>query len=266
MTKVGIIAGRGEIPLLAKRKLDQEGKEYFIIALAKTVAEFLEPKCGVLPVYSPLQVGKVIKALKKEGVCDVIFAGKVDKDVLLDKIRFDATLLKMILKVKDFKDDTVMGAIREEFEANGLNILKQTEFLKEYLAPKGLISKRKPDKEEQADIEFGFPMAKKIGELDIGQTIIVRKRAVMAVEALEGTDLAVERGCKLARRKGVVVKIKRPFQDDRFDIPTVGVDTLKQIADNKGSVLAVEAGHTFIVDIEGCKTYADAHGISLVGV
>ncbi|GAB1536698.1 UDP-2,3-diacylglucosamine diphosphatase LpxI [Geovibrio sp. ADMFC3] len=266
MNKVGLIAGRGEIPLLVKRELEAAGKEHIVIALAEGVADFLRPYCGDLPVFSPLQVGKVIKTLKKEKVTDVVFAGKVDKDVLLGRLRFDATLFKLIFKLKDFRDDTVMGAIREEFEANGINVLKQTEILSRFLAPKGQISSRVPDKEEQDDIDFGFPIAKKIGELDIGQTIIVRKRAVMAVEALEGTDKAIERGCGLAKSKAVVIKIKRPFQDDRFDIPTVGVDTLKQIADNKGTVLAVEAGSTFIVDYDGCRAFADSKGISFLGI
>lgn len=266
MSKIGLIAGRGEIPLLVKRELEAAGREHMVIALADGVAEFLRPYCGVLPVFSPLQVGKVIKTLRKAGVTDVVFAGKVDKDVLLGRLRFDATLFKLIFKVRDFRDDTVMGAIREEFEANGINIMKQTEVLSRFLAPKGQISSRQPDKEEQADIEFGFAIAKKIGELDIGQTIIVRKRAVMAVEALEGTDAAIERGCKLAKSKAVIIKVKRPFQDDRFDIPTVGIDTLKQIADNKGTVLAVEAGSTFIVDYDGCKEFADSNGISFLGI
>lgn len=254
------------MPLLARREFVRNGKDFYMLALSADVAKYLESECGKLPIYSPLQVGKIIKTLKREGVTDVFFAGKVDKNVLFGKLCFDTTLFKLMFKVKDYKDDTIMGAVREEFEANGINVLKQTEVLSGFLAPKGQISSRTPDKEEEEDIAFGFPMAKKIGELDIGQTIVVRKRAVMAVEALEGTDLAIVRGCQLAQEKGVVIKIKRPFQDDRFDIPVVGVDTLKQIADNKGTVLAVESGSTFIVDYEGCQKFADANGIAFLGI
>lgn len=254
------------MPLLVRRELVRSGKEFFMIALSDKVASYLEPECGKLPVFSPIQVGKVIKTLKQENVTEAVFAGKVDKSVLFGRLCFDTTLFKLLFKVKDYKDDTLMGAVRDEFETNGISVLKQTDVLSGFLAPKGQISSRKPDKEEETDIEFGFSMAKKIGELDIGQTIVVRKRAVMAVEALEGTDEAIIRGCRLAQEKGVVIKIKRPFQDDRFDIPVVGVDTLKQIADNKGSVLAVEAGSTFIVDYEGCKSFADTHGIAFLGI
>jgi DUF1009 family protein len=265
LKKAGIIAGRGQMPLLVKRELETLGYETFVISLSEEISDKFAAENVASVCIPPVQVGKIIKTLLDENAMDVVFAGKVDKSVLLEKLRFDPTLVKLLFKVKDYRDDTLMNAVRDEFLRRGMNILRQPDILGRYLAPKGLIGSRKPTRQEEADIAFGLEMAKKIGELDIGQTVVVRKRAVMSVEAIEGTDEAVRRGCLLAKEGAVVVKAKRPYQDDRFDIPTVGVDTLKQIADNSGSVLAVEAGSTFVVDMAKCREYADSRGICFIG-
>ncbi|WP_022851924.1 LpxI family protein [Limisalsivibrio acetivorans] len=261
---IGVVAGNGDMPRLVAESVRESGKSPVCIALSSSIAESLAGCCDDVTEIPPVQVGKIIKTLVGKGVRDVVFAGKVEKSILFEKIRFDSTAIKMLLTLPDRRDDTIMNGIRREFEKKGLRILKQTEVLKNYLVPEGTLTKRQPTKDEMKDIAFGFTMAKKIGELDIGQTIVVRNRAVVAVEAIEGTDRAVQRGCSLAGEGGVVVKVKRPGQDERFDIPTVGVDTLRHIADNNGAVLAIEAEKTFVVNLEECIRFADGAGIAFV--
>lgn len=259
--KIGLVAGNGNITTRAAEIITNNGHDLIIVALSSEIKNNLSKYSNEISVISPLKVGGIIKYLKKLGAEGVIFIGKVDKTLIFKRPGFDMTSLKLYRKVKSKKDDTIMHAIGAEFEENGLKVLSQTEYLEPILAPLGVYSKRKPDDLVMGDVVFGFEMAKAIGALDIGQTVVVRDKAVMAVEAIEGTDAAIERGCTLAGKEAVIVKVYRSTQDDRFDIPTVGVDTLRKIVDNNGTALAVESGKTFIVDFEDCVEYADKNNL-----
>lgn len=259
--KVGLIAGYGKLSLITAKILSEKGYDVVIIALSESVSENLSPYNSKIYTVSVTQIRKILKILKDEGIKNVLFAGKITKELIYSNLKFDMLAVKTLLNLKDRKDDTIMLAVVELLKNEGIEVLKQTDILKGLLAEKGVFSKKKPDKKQSEDIQFGLISAIELGRLDIGQTVVVKNKAVMAVEAIEGTDAAIERGCRLARGKAVVVKTAKPRQDERFDVPTVGVDTLKKIADNNGSVLAVEAGETFVVGFEECVKFADQHGL-----
>lgn len=265
--KTGIIAGYGVLPTIAAKNLLSKGYDIFVVALDEAVTESFAdlPDIEVTKI-SVTQVGKIIKTLKKNNIDRVLFAGKVNKTLIFSSLKFDLTAVKILASLKNRKDDTVMDAICDELAKNGISIMPQTEALDCLYLKKGVYSKKKPTKEQMDDVMFGYGAAKELGRLDVGQTVVVKDMAVMALEAIEGTDKAVERGCALAGKGGVVVKCAKPSQDLRFDIPTVGVDTLRKLSDNKGAVLAVEADSTFVVDLEACVRYADSNNLIFLAV
>jgi len=260
--KTALIAGYGVIPLIAAENLIKMGDNLLVIPLYEEVtADFSSLENAEIKQFSVTQVGKIIKTMRSAGVQRVLFAGKVNKSLLFSDIKFDITAVKLLASTINRKDDTLMQAVCEEMEANGIEVMKQSDVLKEMFLESGVYSKKKPSKDHLADIDFGMEIAKELGRLDIGQTVVVKDKAVMALEAIEGTDEAVKRGCQLAKKDAVVVKCSKPSQDERFDIPTVGVDTLMNLSDNNGRVLAVEAGKTFVVDKQACIKFADEHKI-----
>lgn len=264
--KIAILAGYGKLPLFAVESLQQANKEFIVIAFSEEFNQNLEDDGIVVYNLSVGQVGKILDILKSENVTDVVFAGKVNKSLLYNNLKLDMKAVKILFSLKDRKDDTIMRAVIDELNKIGINVLKQTDVLKNLLAEEDISIGKSLSSKEREDVEFGFKVAKELGRLDIGQTVVIKNKAVMALEAIEGTDAAIERGLKLAKKGGVVVKVAKPHQDERFDVPTVGVDTLKKIADNKGRLLAVEAGKTFIVDKKECEDFAKKNRITLISV
>ncbi|UOD35024.1 UDP-2,3-diacylglucosamine diphosphatase LpxI [Deferribacteraceae bacterium V6Fe1] len=264
--KIALLAGYGKLPVFAVRSLQEANKEFIVVTFSEEFNQSIETNGIVVYSLSVGQVGKILDVLKKESVTDVIFAGKVNKSLLYNNLKLDMKAVKILFSLKDRKDDTIMNAVIDELSKMGINVLKQTDVLKSLLAEENIIIGKSPTNKEKEDIEFGFKIAKELGRLDIGQTVVVKNKAVMALEAIEGTDAAIERGLQLAKKGGIVVKVAKPDQDERFDVPTVGVDTLKKIADNKGRLLAVEAGKTFIVDKKECENFAKKNGITLISV
>lgn len=265
--RTGIIAGYGVLPRIAVNNLLSKGHDLFVVALDEAVTESFSdmPDLDVMKI-SVTQVGKIIKTLKKKDVDRVLFAGKVNKTLIFSSLKFDLTAVRLLASLRNRKDDTLMDAVCDELGRNGISILPQTEALDCLYLQKGVYSKKKPTKEQLDDVDFGYNTAKELGRLDIGQTVVVKELAVMALEAIEGTDKAVQRGCALAGKGAVIVKCAKPSQDLRFDIPTVGVDTLRNISDNNGAVLAVEADRTFVVDLEACIRFADERNLVFLAV
>lgn len=261
--KIALLAGYGKLPWYAFENIKNMEVDYIVIALSEE-SDGVFDGCKKLYHFSVGQVGKIIKTLKKEFVTHVVFAGKVNKSLLYNNLKLDLKALKLLLNLKDRKDDTIMLAVVKELQDNGIDVLKQTEVLQNLLVPAGVVAGKNPDKSVMKDIEFGFDIAKELGRLDIGQTVVVRNKAVMAVEAIEGTDKTIERGLSLAKKGGVVVKVSKPDQDERFDVPTVGVDTLEKIANNGGQCLAIEAEKTFVVDFEKFKEFADKNRLTII--
>lgn len=263
--RFAIIAGAGEIPAILARAAKSKGASFISIALTEAAMAPLDELSDGIYRLSIGQVGKIIKTIKKEGIDKVIFIGKVRKDLLFEKIRFDLKALKVLKGLNNRNDDTIMLAIVKVLADEGIEVLDQTIYLKNLMPGEGVLTRRKPKKGEWEDIRYGMEMAKRSASLDIGQTVVVKDKAIMAVEAIEGTDQAIIRGGKLARKGGAIVtKVAKPKQDPRFDVPTVGITTLRSMIEGGAKVLAIEAGRTLVVEREKLVKEADAAGISIV--
>jgi DUF1009 family protein len=266
MNKIGLIAGNGTFPIVFARAAKQKGMQIIAVAhegetspeLAQWVDAIFWIKVG--------QLGKLIKIFKEQGVADVLMAGGIKKTHLfsgaLPDMRGIALLARMIHK----KDDSLLRAVADELESEGITVRESTLYLDNILALPGVLTKRKPSKDEQQDIKFGWHMAKEIGRLDIGQTVVVKDQAVLAVEAIEGTDEAIRRGGRLCGQGAVIVKICKPQQDLRFDLPAVGTQTIKTMREVNASCLAVEAGKTIILEKDAVIAEAEQAGIAIVAV
>ena len=267
MKTVGIIAGNGRFPLLAAEEARREG--YRVVAalvekeadpsLAKMTDASLWVKVGELK--------KLSKFFSSEGVHEAIMAGKIEKVRLLqENVRPDFEMVKVLMKTRDFKDDSLLKGIADYLHEEGIDLMDSTFFVRDALPGPGVLGKKKPSPEIREDLEFGFQMAKSIAGLDIGQTVIVKKKAVLAVEAIEGTDLAIRRGGELAKGQVTVVKVAKPNQDMRFDVPAVGMRTLKALMDVHAKAFGFEAGKTIFLDREEFLKTANAKGIAVVGL
>jgi hypothetical protein len=194
------------------------------------------------------QLGKIIRIFKDAGVRRAVMAGGITRGRLFREFRPDFRALSVVRRAGAGKDDRLLRAVADELEAEGITVAPSTLFLDDLLAPAGQISRRVPSREELQDIEFGWRVAREIGRLDIGQCVVVRRQVVAALEAIEGTDEAIRRGGALAGPGAVVVKVSKPGQDLRFDVPAVGLDTIGVMREVKAAALAVEAGKTLIFD------------------
>ncbi len=210
------------------------------------------------------QMGKLVKAFRKSGVKKAVMAGSIDKSRMFDNLRPDLKGLAIISKLAVLHDDDLLGAFADGLAKNGVEIISSTAYLPELLAPVGCFTRRKPKKAEKDDIDFGWNVAKELGRLDIGQSVVVRKKTVLALEAIDGTNATILRGGRIAREKAVVVKVSKPQQDLRFDVPSVGFETVNVMSEVKASVLAIEAGKTLIFDKQEMISYADKHGITII--
>lgn len=266
MPQLGMIAGAGELPEIIARQAYQQGQPIPTVALSARVAAQLAPYCPCLVQYSPGQLTKIIRALQQQDVQQVVVIGKVSKQLLFSSPRLDLRTLRVLSKAADYRDMTLLHAFLGELAREGLEVVEQTRLLRHLLAPEGVLGGRQPSTREWDDIGYGFVQAKRLAAMDIGQTIVVRRRTVLAVEAVEGTDAAIQRGCGLGRRGAVVVKVSRPQQDLRFDVPTVGPQTLQELIAGRATVLAVEMGATLMIRLPELIATATAHRLALVGV
>ncbi len=263
---IGVIAGEGSLPILLAHEAKRMGYRVVFVALEPLQQATPEGVDQVERVNIG-RFGKLLKVLKRAKATEVVMAGKVPKTLMYHaSILPDAKALKLLMSLRDRKDDTIMNVVTKALQSEGFRVRNTTDFARALLLPKGVHTKWKPTKEERKDISFGLRIAKEIGRLDIGQTVVVKARAVMAVEAIEGTDEAILRGGKLAGEGAVVVKTSKPQQDFRFDVPAVGLRTLKSMYRVKARVLAVEAGTTIAVDLKEMLSYANKKGICIIGV
>ena len=269
MKKIGLLAGVGNLPVEYARKMKDSGSSVITIALVPKVSEEL-PAISESYVEIPVgKVGKILDHLRKSGVEDIVMLGKINKDLIMaGNFVPDFKGIALLAKVKDYKDDTLLQACVDELAKEGFHTLSQMEALKQLLAEPGQYSKRAPSERELQDMDFGLEMAMAIGGLDIGQTVVVKDRAVMAVEAIEGTDVCIMRGGNLAHSLGeggaVVAKAAKPQQDHRYDVPTVGPDTILMMAQAGATALVMEAGKTFLFDEKRTVALADEKGIAIV--
>ncbi len=263
---IGVIAGGGQLPLLFAKAASQGGLEVYAAAhegetdreLVNLVSKLQWVKLG--------QLGRIIKFFKQQGVEKTVMVGSITKTNIFRDIRPDLKGLGLWNKIDVKQDDAILRAVAEGLAKEGIEVMASTRYLPELLFPKGVITKKKPTKAQQDDILFGWEMARAVGNLDIGQCVVVRNRTVLAVEAIEGTDAAIKRGGLLGRKKTVVVKLRKPNQDLRFDLPAVGLTTIDSMMEAKAAVLAVEAGHALLFDREDFVEAADKSGIVVLGV
>lgn len=211
------------------------------------------------------QLGKLIGFCKKQGARRVVMAGKVHKARAVN-VRPDWRAAKLLWRVRTTHDDVILRAVTEELEREGLAVVSALEFLPRLGTPEGVLTRRGPSPEEQADLDMGWPLAKALGRMDIGQCLVLRKKTVVAVEALEGTDAAILRAGDLVGPGCVAIKIFKPIQDVRLDLPTIGPQTIKTMIQAKATCLGVEAGQSLFLGPEESVALADQAGISIVGM
>ena len=262
----GLIAGGGGLPGEFVRTAQQLGiahivavgfRDYTTPEIAPAVAHYEEIGIG--------QLGRLIRIFRQRGVREVVMLGSLAPRLTIANVRLDLRMLMLAARVRDRRADSVLSAIAAEMAKDGITLVDTTRCLPHLLAGHGALSKRSPGSKEWHDIRFGIALARASGALDIGQTVIVRKHAVVAVEAMEGTDACIKRAGTLIPGT-VVVKMAKPRQDFRFDVPCVGTGTIESMIEAECAVLAVEEGATFIVDRARTIALADAHKIAIVGV
>lgn len=267
MEKIGILAGVGKLPVECARAAQQLGYEVYAIGLLpdtdSQIAEFAADYKNI----SVSQLDAILNYLKEKGVTRVTMIGKVTKELLFNgTLQPDARMLQLIMALPDRNDDTIMLAFVRELALNGVQAFDQTSLIHKLIPRRGTITRREPTEIERQDMEYGFFVAKELGRLDIGQTVVIKSRAVMALEAIEGTDACILRGGKLANGGAVVAKVSKPNQDKRFDVPTVGQKTLEVMAEVGATALAIEADKTLMVDRAGMVAFAEEKGIAIVAM
>lgn len=265
---LGLIAGEGQLPPILAQCAKSKGYKIVAIALSPSARARIAAHADVVYESAPGQLGRSMKLLAQNNVRAAVFIGKVPKVNLLRNLhKLDWTAIKELSKLPNFNDDTIQFAVGDICEARGITVLTQSEFLRHLFPAVGVLTKTEPQATEYADIEYGLKIAKEIARLDIGQTVVVKNRMIVAIEAIEGTDEAIKRAVHLAHGPVVVVKVSKPNQDQRFDIPTVGMSTLQSmLAEAPGGVLAIEAHETMMVEKEEMIAFAESKGISIVAI
>ena len=264
--KQGLIAGDGLLPVKMAQYAKENGFDVVCISLSNDNYKQLKKYCSKVYSFCPGEALKIEKVLKEEGITQLTFLGKVSKTVVLKRPKFDSKALEFIKKAIRLNDDKVMQMIIEELEAIGITVLDQTLFIKNLMIPSGVLGTVQPTAEQTEDVKYGYWLAKETGKLDIGQSVVIKDKMIMAVEAIEGTDNCIKRGCKIAKNHGRIIKVAKPSQDKRFDIPAIGLNTLKTMKRYKADLIAVEAGETIIVDQEKVVKFANKHNIVIMAV
>ena len=263
---IGIIAGGGQFPLLFIEAAHKAGRKIAMIAHREetdvAAAEMADCVCWV----KLGQLGKVISFFKDNEVAETVFLGTITKTKIFRNVLPDMRGLSLWNKIDERQDDAILRAVAGALEEEGIQVLASTTYLQHLFFPQGVLTKHGVSKSQRQDIEFGWKHARAIGKLDIGQCVVVRDGTVIAVEAIEGTDATIRRGGMLAKEKAVVVKVKKPGQDFRFDLPATGLTTIRTLAEVHGSVLAVEAGQSLLFDREEMIREANRAGITVVGI
>ena len=264
--KQGLIAGDGLLPVKMAQQAKENGFDVVAVSLSSDNYNELKKYCSKVYSCCPGEANKIEQILKDEKIKQLTFLGKVNKSVLLKRPKLDARALDFIKKAIRLNDDKVMLMIIEEMEKLGITILDQTIFIKHLMIPAGILGKTQPTKEQIEDVNYGYWLAKETGKLDIGQSVVIKDKMIMAVEAIEGTDKCIKRGCKLAKKDACVIKVAKPEQDKRFDIPAIGLRTLKTMKRHKAKLIAVEANETIIVDQDKTIEFADKNNIVIMAV
>ena len=271
---IGLLAGSGRFPILFAEAARRLGRKVVCIGIHDEASPELIPIVDRFHWVGGLKLGRMMRCFRREGVREIVMAGKVTKTKLFRPF----ALLRLLpdlctigifarhwMRRGDNRDDTLILGVIHEFQMQGLNFASALDYCPELLVREGILTRRSLSNREQDDILFGWTMAKELGRLDIGQSVVVKDKAVIAVEAIEGTDKAILRAGELCRMGGfTVVKVAKPQQDMRFDVPTIGSTTIESIHKAGGRVLAIEAGKTILLDEAATLSLADRLGITVV--
>lgn len=268
--RIGLIAGNGRFPFLVLDAAKKLGHEVIVIAVREEALPELERAAATEPEagfhwLSLGELGSCIRILQEAGARHALMAGQVKHVKLFSGIRPDPLLLSILLRLRSRNTDAVIAAVAEALHARGIELLDSTAFLAPLMARAGRLTRREPDEEEASDVEFGYKMADAIAGLDIGQSIAVKSRAVVAVEAMEGTDEMIGRAGRLAGPGFSIVKVAKPKQDMRFDVPVAGLTTIAAMKEAGATALSVDAGRTLLIDGDRMIAAADEAGIAVVG-
>lgn len=259
--KLCLVAGSGSLPVAFVKKAKELGDEVFVVGVKGITS--IEANA-----YLPLgKVGTLVKLLEKHHINKIVLLGKFEHKLLFsDLLTVDSLALKILKRAKDRRAQSLVRALMDELEEMGFEFIDPKPYLEELLAGKGALNRLEPSSQAMDDGLFGFPIAKEIAQLDVGQTIVVKEGTVVSVEAMEGTQEAIYRAGKLAGRGCRVIKVARKNQDFRIDVPTMGLDTLEALRQIKADALFLEAGKVYIVDKDKFLKLADKYKISVVGL
>lgn len=264
MTGWGLIAGNGRFPFLVLDAARSQGIDMAVIAIKEEASPELERETTRVHWVSLGELSKTIELLKQEGVTQAVMAGQVKHNKIFSSIRPDWKLAKLLFSLPRKNTDSLIGAVARVLEDEGIRLVDSTLFLKPLLPDAGVLTQRKPNEHEAADMAYGLGLARHIADKDIGQTVVISDGACVAVEAMEGTDEAIERAARLAPGKPlVVVKVSKPRQDMRFDVPVIGPSTIVQMKAAGATALGIDAGRTLLFDRANLMEMAEAAGIAI---
>jgi DUF1009 family protein len=265
--RFGLIAGNGRFPFLVLEAARSQGIDMVVAAIREETSPEIEDAATTVHWLSLGQLGKLIRTFRAEGVDRAIMAGQVKHKQLFSGIVPDMRMLQMLAGLATRSTDSLIGAVAKVLESEGIHLLDSTSFLRPLIPEVGTLTARSPSDEEQRDLDYGYRIARELGRLDLGQSVVVSEGACVALEAMEGTDAVVERASSLANgRPLVLVKLAKPGQDLRFDVPVVGPGTLATMIRANVRALAIEASKTLMIGREDLVRDADAHGIAIVAV
>ena len=264
--KLGLIAGNGKFPFLVLEGAKRAGVSVAVAAIREETDPSIEQLADRLTWVSIGQLGKMLRFFKQEAVDKAIMAGQVKHVQIFSQAIPDVRMLKMLLRLPRRNTDALIGAVANELASEGIELIDSTFFLTDQLPQPGTLTKRGADERERGDIEYGLDIARGIAGMDLGQTIVIRDRACVAIEAMEGTDAVIRRAGELVRGRLTVVKIAKPDQDMRFDVPVVGIPTIESMQSARATCLSITAGKTLIFDRDEMVKLANKHKIVIVAV
>ena len=262
--KFGLIAGNGKFPFLVVEGARRQGASLAVVAIKEETDKRIEEIAGKVIWVGIGQLGKMISFFKQEGVEQVMMAGQVKHVQIFSGALPDLRMVKMLWNLPQRNTDALIGGVAGEMQKEGIELIDSTYFIQDQLAEEGILTKRKPDETEKGNIEYGLKIVNEIARLDLGQTIVVRAKACVAIEAMEGTDAVIKRAGELAKGKLTVIKVAKPNQDMRFDVPVVGVPTIETMIQAGATCLCLTAGKTLIFDKTEMLTLANRNKISIV--
>ena len=262
--RIGLVAGRGVYPRLVLEGAKVAGKDLVVAAFDGETEPAVATRGRPTQWLRVGQLGALVSFFKKQGVREAIFAGQITPKRLYD-LRPDLKALWILAQLKERNAATLFGAVVKELEKAGIRVLPATTFMDEHLAKPGWIAGPRPPVHLSADIQFGWPLAKALARLHIGQSLVVRKGTVMAVEGFDGTDATLKRGGQIAGQDATAIKVTAPAQDMRFDVPVIGPRTIQSAAEGKVRAMVLEAGRTLVLEAEEVKRLAELHKITVWG-